>query len=334
MKTLLPILVVAAACGIIATAVLLPPNDSSVKETNSAQLNEAVAESITITAHAGKVHSASTTPADPDGKESSWTYSDTFVVPEDMKVARIDARVNGAPTDVLHHLSLVKNGTSSPICGARGETHKSRQELYTVSRSNVREPIEFQAPYYLPLAAGDELVLEFMEHTRNRPYGPGGTHEDVSLSVELTAAAADRDRTVPLRFIRPRLDDTPCAFPIAHQAFRVPVQDEPYIRMPQAVDSATYTFNEPGTILTRSANVWPQKGGQELRVVIDGEVVDRFSPRQLDDPWSFLIPQHDEPIRVAKGERLAIEAVYDNPYETPILDASGIFGFYFAADGP
>lgn len=272
-------------------------------------------------------HATSTTPADPDGAAATWTYSDPIVIEKDVAVSRIEISMNGAPSETLHHLSVVVLGRPDAVC--TDGSHELNDEIYTVSRNNL-EPLEFQAPYGVHLQAGDVLQVEFMEHTREEPHGPGGMYHDHTLTVKLHTVDI-KSRPIPLEFIRPRLDDSPCALPIAHQAFVVPPGDESFVREARGLEDGRYVFSEDGVILNRSANFWPDKGGRSLSLYLNDQEVDRFVAEPLDKPWLYSIPNHQAPIPVSAGDILTIDAVYQNPFPTPIKDAAGILGLYFAA---
>lgn len=275
-------------------------------------------------------HATTTTPAHPDGAAATWTYSKPIVIEKDVAVSRIEVSMDGAPPETIHHLSVVRLGQPDAICS--DGSHELNDEIYTVSRNNL-DPVEFPEPYGVHLEAGDVLQVEFMEHTRHEPHGPGGTYHHHALEVKLFVEEQE-ERPIPLEFIRPRLDDSPCAYPVAHQAFVVPVGEEEFVRESSGYNDGQYLFTEDGLILHRSANFWPDKGGQSMSMYLNGEEVDRFLPINLDKPWLFSIPNQGEPIPVSAGDILTIDAVYKNPFETPIKDAAGILGFYFAPNRP
>lgn len=285
-------------------------------------------ELITITVKKPTVtHATSTTPAHPDGAAATWTYSEPIFIEKDVAISRIEVIMQDAPPETIHHLSVLVMGRADAVCGHG--SHELADEIYTASRNNL-DPLEFPEPYGVHLKKGDVVRVEFMEHTRHEPHGPGGTYHDHALTVQLHTTDLE-NRPVPLEFIRPRLDDSPCALPIAHQAFEVPPGDEPFVRKAGGLEDGRYIFVADGLILNRGANFWPDKGGQSLTVYLNDREVDHFVPTTLDKPWLYSIPNHVEPIPVTAGDVLTIDTVYQNPFQTPIKDAAGILGFYFAA---
>jgi hypothetical protein len=250
-------------------------------------------------------------------------------VPEDVVVRRIETRVIGAPPEILHHLALVRVGVPNAVCGKRGQSHAGIDELFVASRHSLTDVVDFPEPHGIALAEGDQLVLEFMEHTPLPPYGPGGTYERPQLEVTLvpdTRGVHD----VPLEFVRLRLDDTPCAEPVGHQAFAVAAGTEVTRRSRVEVPGESYTFAKDSIVLTRGANFWPLKGGQRATLYLNETVRDTFVAQQGGEPWRYHIPPSEEPLFVRAGDTVTYEVRYENPYDREVPDASGMLGFYVA----
>ena len=269
----------------------------------------------------------------PDGPHSAWSYH-YLKAPADMWVTSISVSVENAPLEIIHHLALGRQGQPSVICG---ETiNQMFNEYYTVSRSNIHEPIVFQSPYGLFIAAGEPLILEVMTHILQPPFGPGLTTTDpITVQLEFALATADDIRDKPVQYVRLRLDDTPCEDPVAHQAFAVPAQTEQFVRQSNdlsADSSDHYTFPASGVLLARSANLWGSKGGESLTVFINGVEQETFRTYQDAQPWEWRIDAKYEPLVVSAGDVLTIESVYTNMHDTPIKDASGMFGFYYSQE--
>lgn len=269
----------------------------------------------------------------PDGPHSAWSYH-YVKAPADMWVTGISVSVDNAPLEIIHHLAFGRYDEPSAVC--RETTHKNFNEYYTASRSNIHEPVVFPAPYGLFIEEGEQLILEVMTHILQPPHGPGFNATDpvtVQLDFALATAEDVRDRSV--QFIRLRLDDTPCEEPVAHQAFAVPAQTEQFVRQSDdlsADSSDHYTFLNGGVLLARSANVWGSKGGESLTVFINEVEQETFRPYQDDQPWEWRIDAKHEPLNVSAGDVVTIKSVYTNTHDTPIKDASGMFGFYYGQE--
>lgn len=259
----------------------------------------------------------------------------TEVAHADMAVTGIKATVLNAPPEIIHHLSLVSQGTADEVCG--NSTHAGQREYFTVSRSNIYETVSFDAPYALYIQKGERLSLEVMTHVLEKPYGPGGSYPDALVNIELTYEDMSA-RTHPVSFVRLRLDDTECAEPLAHQAFAVPQGIGTFVRTSSSTtekageSSDTYTFRTAGTLLDRGANVWGTKGGTSLRMFKNEELIETYDVVHGPEAWIWTIPSATTPLRVSAGDTLTIAADYVQATSTRIMDASGMFGFYFAAD--
>lgn len=274
-----------------------------------------------ITSHTVEAHI-------PDAPNSNWFYK-TIEVPEGMAVSKISVSVEGAPKEIIHHLSLGSVGKSDIVCG--NTTHANIKEYFTISRTNIHEEVVFPVGYMLPIVAGENLQLEVMTHILDKPYGPSeeGYH-DAAVNVTLEYESLAKSSKTPLEFIRLRLDDTPCAEPAAHQAYKVPAHSGIMKKFSDNGVSDTYTFPQAGTILNRNANVWGNKGGKSVTFLLNGKTIDVFNVRQGTDPWIWNIDQKTDAVTVAAGDTVTLEAVYENNESYDILDASGMFGFYFA----
>lgn len=267
----------------------------------------------------------------PDGPRSQWMYH-TEVVPEHMAVTGFKVMVENAPPEIIHHLSLVSQGSADEVCG--NSTHARQREYFTISRSNIYESVSFDAPYALHIQKGERLSLEVMTHVLEKPHGPGGSYPDAKVYIELTYEDMSA-RPEPVSFVRLRLDDTECAEPLMHQAFVVPQGEGVFTRAASTTageSSDTYTFNVPGVMLARSANLWGTKGGRSLQVFKNGKPLETYSVVQGSEPWIWTIPSVTTPLRVSAGDTLTISADYIQATSTRIMDASGMFGFYFAPD--
>lgn len=270
----------------------------------------------------------------PDGPRSQWMY-DEVVVPHDMAVTGIRTVVENAPREVVHHLSLRSLSKEGQAC--RNNPYTSLREYYILSRTNLYDDVRLPAPYALMLEAGEPLSLEVMTHVLEEPHGPGGSYENVVVRLELDYEPIGGERNHPVQFMRLFLDDSPCGTPPQHQAFTVPTGTDQFVRSSQheAFESVdTQVFDTSGTIFARTANVWGGKGGEQLRLYKNGELIETYEVAQGAAPWQWTMPYYNEPLAVSIGDRLTIDAVYQKNATAPILDAAGILGFYFAPEDP
>lgn len=271
---------------------------------------------------------------DPDAPHAHWYSSPKAVlVPFDMWVTSIRAVVENASPGILHHILLYEAGAQNPICP---NTFRKIRELFAASRNTVHDPVIFDEPYSIYLKEGTSLVVDAMEHTAFPPEGPGGIYTNVEIAVELDYIPAKyaKERTQKLEFYRLRLDDSPCSYPILHEAFVVPKGKGVFVKKPDTknvFDGGWYRFEKPGNIIGFGANFWPWKGGKVVRAVLNGKEVASLTALKLSDAWAWSIPQHNISVRIEKGDIIEAYAEYENPYtDKDILDASGMLGFYFA----
>lgn len=275
-----------------------------------------------MVAHASGAHS-------PDAPNSNWFFK-SIIVPEGMAVSKIHVSVEDAPKEIIHHLRLGSIGKADAMC-SNTNSYSNFKEYLTVSRTNLHEDTIFPDGYMLPVSAGETLQLEVMTHILDKPYGPSehGFH-NASIMVTLEYKPLETSVDTPLEYIRLRLDDTPCAEPLAHQAFKVPAKSGMTTKRSDNGISDTYVFPQAGLLLNRTANVWGNKGGKSVSFLLNGNVAETFDVHQGSDPWVWNIDQKTRPVSVAAGDTVTLEAVYENNETQDLMDASGMFGFYFA----
>lgn len=274
---------------------------------------------------------ATTTPVAPDGPHSQWFYSDPVAFPVDKKIVGMEARIIGADTDVLHHLAVGVGNRPATLCTMHFAKMGGMHELYITSRQAL-DPVSLPAPYALHLAAGETLVVEFMTHAQAAPHGGHAAHEHVQPTLEVTLYT-DESRTHEAHFVRLRLDDTPCAEPLAHQAFVVPPETNEFEKRSEDLGgSARYTFRESGTILAAGANFWPRKGGQSVTGYLSDEPFHTFMAELGASPWQHNIPHLTTPLAFMAGDVVSVSALYENPHSSPILDAAGMLSLYYTYD--
>jgi len=271
---------------------------------------------------------------DPDFSHSTWHVSGLVLVPEDIWVTSIQANVLNAPLGILHHVLLYEVGVRNPICP---KTFRNVREWYAASMNTSREPVIFPAPHGVFFKKGTPLAIEAMEHTAEVPHGPGGAYRNVVIEMilEYVKASESTDRNRPLEFYRLRLDDSPCSYPMRHEAFTVPAGMESYVKTVKEDahdDGGMYMFTKNGEIIAFGSNFWPWKGGEIMRARINGAVVSEIRAEKLEESWAWRIPQ-DAGTRIPVHARdvITAEMTYSNPYKTKdIKDASGMLGFYFS----
>ena len=271
---------------------------------------------------------------DPDALHANWHGSrELTIVPEDMWVTSIRPIVVNAPLDILHHVLLYEAGPPNALCE---KTFDTVREWYAASMNTARDPVVFDEPYGIFFKKGTPLVIEAMEHTPEIPYGPGGFYNNVTIAVELNYILArnNKTRSIPVQFYRLRLDDTPCAYPMRHEAFTVPKGARNFVKQPNTAnvdDGGKYVFKESGEIIVFGANFWPWKGGTMMRALLNGKTVASLMAQKNANAWSWTIPQQKENIVVQKGDIITAVMEYSNPFiDKDIKDASGMLGFYFA----
>ncbi len=270
---------------------------------------------------------------DPDAPHAHWVGSDiSTIIPMDMWVTAIRPVITNAPPDILHHVLLYELGAENTVCP---NTFKSVREWYAASMNTMRAPVVFPEPYGIFFKKGTQLAIEAMEHTAEEPKGPGGIYTNVEIAVDLDYVSAENGgRNRPLTFYRLRLDDTPCSYPMRHEAFVVPIGSIPFIKKPNPeakYDGGRHVFEKSGTIIGMGANFWPWKGGKVMRAFVNGKEVASLSAVKREESWGWNIPQYMKEVHVEKGDVIEAQMEYQNPYADKVIkDASGMLGFYFS----
>lgn len=280
------------------------------------------------------LHPATTTPLDPDGPKSHWFYSEPIVLPDDIIISGFAVEIEDADFSTLHHVNVGVMGRLASLCTLYGlEKNLSIYELFTASR-HTPQPALLPAPYGLPVRQGEALSIEFMTHPLASPHGAHHAEDQIVPTLKVTMFT-DATRTEEARYLRLRLDDTPCVSPTAHQAFVIPVGTAPFVKKADAVGgSARYTFSKPGVIIVAGANFWPTKGGRNVTAYLNDDVIDVREAVPGDTPYEWRIPRTQVDIPFVADDTITISAEYNNPFLEPIQDGSGMYGFYYSYHKP
>jgi hypothetical protein len=269
-------------------------------------------------------------PENPDAPNSHWFYSDVITLDADTTITGFSIAMEGGDMSVLHHVSVNVLGRVPTICPRHFLLNGGAHELYSASRHTL-EPVVLPAPYGIQLRAGEQLMIEFMAHPQADPHGAHHAHEDLEPTLVVTLAT-DSSRTIPVDFMRLRLDDTPCAAPLPHQAFVVPTSTAATTYTKTADEnknSSSYKFTADTTIILGGANFWPEKGGQNVQVLIDQEPIATYTAEPDSNASKWNIPLSGDRMKIKAGSTIEIASTYKNPFTVPVLDASGMYGFYY-----
>jgi len=269
-------------------------------------------------------------PEKSDGPNSHWFYSSPITVKADTVITGFSITMEDADEAVLHHVSVGILDRPSTICPAHFMFDGGAHEIYSASR-HMLEPVELPAPYGIQIQQGEQLIVEFMAHPQAAPHGAHDANHVITPTLIVTLTT-DTSHTTPVDFIRLRLDDSPCIAPLAHQAFTVPTSTDAAVFTKTTAgneQSSSYQFAASSTIVLGGANFWPNKGAQDVSVLLDDQPVARFIAQPVDTPSGWNIPFSDTPIAIQPGSVIAINATYRNPFAVPILDAAGMYGFYY-----
>lgn len=270
-------------------------------------------------------------PQAPDGPDSHWFYSAPVQIPSDVAITGFSVAMEGADESVLHHVSVGIPQRTPLLCPEHVKSEDGWYEIYSTSRHTL-DKIELPAPYGIFLQEGEHVVVEFMAHPQAMPHGAHSVAEDITPTLLVTLDVAE-DRTTDLEYIRLRLDDSPCVPPLPHQAFVVPTTTTatPYTKTADGNESGSIFFPATTTIVFGGANFWPKKGGQNVTVFLNDQEVDRFLAEPTESVAAWNIPFSYDTIPVPASSTVSITATYINPFDSPILDASGMYGLYFVA---
>jgi len=296
---------------------------------HSEQVNKNIQTESGITIEIPATHAmtpTTNTPQSPDGPDSHWFYSESVTIEEDTNITGFNISMNGADPSVLHHVSIGVLGRKANVCTQHYLVDRGAFELFSTSRI-VLDPISFPEPYGMPVKAGEVLFVEFMAH----PQAQDHIHNHEIQPTLVVNLETDTDREEPITFTRLRLDDSPCTQPLAHQAFVIPTSTDNsiFIKTSQGnEESSSVTFTSSTTIILGGANFWPQKGGQDVTVFLNNQPVKTFTADPTENLTGWNIPLWSENLAVPASSTIKIESSYINPFDTPVLDASGMFGFF------
>ena len=252
-------------------------------------------------------------PQSPDGPNSHWFYSTPIVLEKDTIITGFDVSMEGADASILHHLLVSVVGKTPKICPAHTLAEGATPGIYAASRHTL-DSLQLPAPYGIPLEAGNAIVVEFMAHPQAFPNGLHTVDDalEPTLVVKLTT---DDSHTTPVDFTRLRLDDSPCAPPLMHQAFSVPTSSSAisYTKTSENnEESSSFYFTDATTIVAGAANFWPNKGGKDVTVLLNDEPVVQFNAEPGVDATLWNIPPSYEPIIIPAASTIEITSTYNN----------------------
>jgi hypothetical protein len=262
--------------------------------------------------------------SDTDPGHAVYVNSPVYVVPEDMWVTALEYTTHNAPNNVIHHATIMDLSRGDPFCPSEPLV------LISVDHQNDTKHT-YPRPTGIYLKKGTRLFFRSMLHNPVYPEGPGETYHDVSVSMTVTGVPPGAGRYKDLDLVYLALTDEPnCPF----FEFTVPAQEKGFIIGPKDFATSSpgiYTFPTDGRIVIHGAHLHPWDGALSLNLFINE--VKRFSyiPRRTGpEAWEWWTPSSYEPITVHKGDRLWVNAVYDNPLPVPLRGAMGIqmFGYY------
>jgi hypothetical protein len=275
-----------------------------------------------------------------DPPHSKWFDSTAFVVaPSDMWITSFVPMFIGTNKELLHHMTLYKFGVGleRPVCP---NEYKQSRELVSTSLNTASDIIGLPAGYGMRLGTRDPLFVEVMVHNPEPPLGPGLTVTDGRIGMRVVGKMVKlNDGMRETEFFRLKIDDTPCQEPYRHEAFRVPSSTPEFIKRDDsggtASSSGSYRFTRDGTIIGFGANFWPMKGGRSMRALINDKKIAEMNGEHYDQstPWAWRIPiLQNIQQRVNVGDTISAEALYVNPTDHVVPDASGMLAFFFAPE--
>lgn len=280
-------------------------------------------------------------PTELDVPHSNWVSSQILTTPADVWVTGFDVTINNAPPDILHHLHVFRldqdRQQTCPVSSSQyplsGFISKKLTEIFLASRNTISESIVLPESYGIFIPKGTPLSTLAMLHHTSPPTGSGGNYKDVSVSVTLHT----KPKESPLHnvdFYSLILDDSPCAFPMSHQAFAVPTGSGEFTMTGDNSGQypLSYKFSQPGKLVWAGANFWPAKGGKSVDVLLNDNSLHTFKATQNNPktPWAWAIPPVNLHQQVQAGDVLGIQATYTKNSQKSVGDASGVIGVYFA----
>ena len=282
-------------------------------------------------------HPATTTPDDPDDPdepESDWVYTESLVLEQDAIISGFAVEIENADFHSLHHVRVGVADRPSTLCTIYYfNNNNSHDEIFTASQYTP-DPVLLPSPYGLSVKKGELLSIEFVTQSLAGPHGSYDIEHSILPTLKVTMFN-DAARTVEARYLRLRLDDTPCADPASHQAFVVPTSTESFKKRADPIGgSARYAFPKTGTILVAGGIFSPTKGGQNVTAYVNDSVIDVVEAVAGESSYEWRIPNINLNQSFSVGDTITISAEYQNPFETPIKDGSGMYGFYYSYGDP
>ncbi len=274
------------------------------------------------------LHPATTTPHHPDAPHSDWFYSEPITLPEDIVISGFAIEMENADLSALHHTRVGVLNRMTTLCTIRSIETGGMHDFFTASRETL-DPVMLPEPYGLVWYAGERLAVEFMTHPMASPHGAHESTETITPTLKVTMFT-DSSRTLIANYLRLSLDDTPCEEPQTHQAFVVPAATELYVKSADKVGgSARYIFPKAGRILIGGSNFWPRKGGENVTAYLNDAAFDVSKATAGETSYEWQIPHKTLDVAFSVGDTLTIDSLYTNPSDTPIKDASGMYGIYY-----
>jgi len=250
------------------------------------------------------------------------TATSTTTVREDVWVTEFSAEVQGAPHQLLHNFYLYVDGQPDTWCPDRDTI------LWSGGTVSAQKPSVFEEPYGILLEKGTVLRLESLFVDEG---GGHGTEHEPSLRVNMrTEPAAVSKRTVPLTYAA--LTPAPCD--LTRPIFRIDAQarDATF-----STERRPFIFPSDGRILRTTAHFHAsyERGiVNTLRLFLNGSRIDEFASTDVANPAERnpTLLKGESPFPIKKNDVLWMEAVFNNPSDTPVAEGMAIVSFYFAPE--
>lgn len=254
-------------------------------------------------------------PEDTHYDHMEWAEG-TLIVPEDMWVTGLSATVEGAPHNILHNAYLSLSNERDAWCP------DNPRPLWSGGTVSTKKPSTFEKPYGILLHKGDQLLLEAAFH------GEKNDNLDVTFNVELTYERAGRStRSQPLLFSM--IDPSGCD------------RHRPIFTIPPQVTAQLYdskqrpfVFPEDATVLRVGAHFhgsYEEDITNAVRLFLNDTMVDEFKTTTIKNDYDRnpRLGAEALPLSVQAGDKLWMEAAFDNPSDTPVFEGMAIVGFFY-----
>jgi hypothetical protein len=249
--------------------------------------------------------------------EGVWAEGE-FIVPEDMWITGFSSEGSGVAP---HNFYVFIQNTKDYWCP------ENPTAIWSGGTVTAQRPTEFQSPYGVFLKKGTPLLLTAMFPVEAEARDAQGQLTSFSVHAAYEpAAVSERTKKIFLYMITP----APCG--ISRPIFPVPPHS---VNASFTTKNKPFVFPEDGSIILAAAHFHAayEKGiPNTVQLFLNAAQIDGFTTTDIGngDERNPQLLKKAAPVTVHAGDKLWMEAIFNNPSNYIVPEGMAIIGFYFS----